>query len=228
MGKALGLPTVLYHNYVDTGETNSFMANIMVPAAGPIMSLIQGIVFFILLRTTKEKSLVSLFYLWLSVMGFINIGGYLFMTPIFAYGDTGKVFNLLGAPLWLQWVIAVSALFALLKIILNFTTDFENQIPAELAGDTYVPGRLANSLILQPILVGIVATALLALPVPSFLSLLYPTTSPFMLFMIYGRLRRKGDSLIGSAHYPTLSWPLIFFTLIAIVISRLLVGGVAL
>jgi hypothetical protein len=229
MGKVFGLTPVLHHNYVSSNsETASHLAQIMVPAAGPVMSLIQGIIFLFFLRTREKKTLLSLFYLWLSVMGFINIGGYLFMTPIFAYGDTGKVFNLLGTPLWLQWVVAVSALIALVKIILNFTPDFENQVPAEVAGDNYVPGRLANLLILQPVLFGSIATTLLALPVPSFLSLLYPTTSPFILFMIYGRLRRKEENLIGSAHYPTLSLPLVFFTLIAIVISRLLVNGVTL
>jgi hypothetical protein len=75
----------------------------------------------------------------------------------------------------------------------NFTADFENQIPAELAGDTYVPGRLANSLILQPVLVGIVATALLALPVPSFLSLLYPTTSPHAVYDLRKTEAKEGE-----------------------------------
>src|SRR5688572_19054885 len=74
MGKLFGLNTVLHHNYVSTDgeETASLIVKIMVPAAGPLMSLIQGLIFLILLRASKQKSLLTLFYLWLSVMGFIN------------------------------------------------------------------------------------------------------------------------------------------------------------
>ena len=231
MGKIFGLTTVLHHNYVSTGgeETSSLFVRVMVPAAGPLMSLLQGIIFLILLRTRKQKSLITLFYLWMSVFGFINVGGYLMMTPLFAYGDTGKVFTLLNSPPWLMWLVALAALIALMMMILNFTTDFEDQIPAILQDETNKSGKVANALIALPVLLGCVATTILAFPVPTFLSLLYPATSPFITFWIYGKLRGRGENLTGRATYPErLSLPLILFVLTAIVITRLLVKGIAL
>ena len=114
-------------------------------------------------------------------------------------------------------------------MIATFVKDFENQVPAKLPDQMDKPGRLANLLILFPVVLGGLVTTTLSFPVPSFLSVLYPATSPFITFMIYGRLRRKRENLIGSATYPErLSIPLIFILLIAIVINRFLVNGIAL
>ena len=94
VAKVAGLHPVLHHNYVSTPdkESASTLVKILIPAAGPLMSLLQGIIFLIVLRRTDQKSLLTLFYLWLSVMGFINFVGYLMLTPVVPYGDTGRVF----------------------------------------------------------------------------------------------------------------------------------------
>jgi len=78
-------------------------------------------------------------------------------------------------------------------------------------------------------MVGCLITTLLSLPVPTVISLVYPATSPFITFMIYGQLRRKKGDLFGKAIYPDkLSAVLIVVTLVAIIASRLLVNGVSL
>lgn len=231
VAKATGLNPVLHHNYVSTSgnESDPLIVKIMTPAAGPLMSLVQAIIFLILLRTSNQKSLLTLFYLWMSVMGFINIGGYLVLTPMVAYGDTGRVFALLNTPEWLKWIIAVVALLGLMKIIVNFTKDFEKQLPSNLADEGYKPGRLANLLIAYPVYMGCVLTTLISLPVPTFISILYPATSPFITFMIYGRLRRKKENLIGEAKYPEkISLALIAIVIFALVMTRFLVKGVTL
>jgi Peptidase M50B-like len=231
VAKTTGLEPVLHHNYVSTSgeESAALVVKIMTPAAGPLASLIQGIIFLILLRANTRKSLITLFYLWMSVMGFITIGGYLMLTPLVDYGDTGRVFTLLNAPLWLKWVVAFLAIVALMRVILNFTKDFENQLPNNLGDESFKPGELANILIARPVLLGIVLTTLISLPAPTFISILYPTTSPFITFMIYGRLRRKKDKLIGNASYPEkVSMMLVAITIVAIGVTRLLVKGVAL
>jgi hypothetical protein len=111
----------------------------------------------------------------------------------------------------------------------NFTKDFEKQLPHSLADESYKPGRLANLLIAFPVSAGCVLTTLISLPVPTFISILYPATSPFITFMIYGRLRRKKENLTGEAYYPEkISLTLIAFVIVALVITRLLVNGVAL
>jgi uncharacterized membrane protein len=231
MAKVCGLNPVLHHNYVSTPEREDAtqLVKILIPAAGPLMSLLQGIIFLFLLRNRNQKSLNTLFFLWMSVMGFINFGGYLMLTPLVPYGDTGKVFTLLNSPQWLKWVVCLLGLAGLMKLILSLAPDFEAHVPANERDQRYVPGKLANLLIAFPVLAGCVVTSLLSLPVPTFISIVYPATSPFITFMIYGELRRKKDQLLGKAVYPdTISIPLAAFTVLAIVISRLLVSGVSL
>ena len=58
------------------------------------------------------------------------------------------------------------------------------------------------ALMAGPILAGAVVTSLLSLPVPTFLSLLHPMTSPFVVFTAYGRLRRSREPLPEGARYP--------------------------
>ncbi|HEX5170697.1 MAG TPA: M50 family metallopeptidase [Cyclobacteriaceae bacterium] len=229
--KLTGLHPILHHNYVSTSgeDSASLFVKVLTPAAGPLMSLLQGILFLLLLRTSPRKSLTTLFYLWMSVMGFINIGGYLMLTPLVDYGDTGRVFTLFGSPQWLKWIIAFAGLFGLIKLVLQFTRDFENQIPAAFLHQSFKPGRLANLLIAYPVLIGIPLTTLISLPAPTFISILYPTTSPFIIFMVYGRLRRKKEHLVGHADYPeNISIILAVFTIGIFVITRLLVKGIPL
>jgi hypothetical protein len=165
----------------------------------------------------------------MSVMGFINFGGYLMLTPLIPYGDTGRVFAMLDSPMWLQWLVALTALAGSMWVIRNFTNDFEHQIPEALNDHPYAPGQLPNLLVAYPTYIGVVITTLLSLPAPTFASILYPATSPFIVFMIYGQLRRKEESLVGRASYPeNISVILIAITTIFIVITRLLVKGVEL
>ncbi len=231
MAKACGLHPVLHHNYVSTSgqEDSTHVVKILIPAAGPLMSLLQGIIFLFLLRRRNHKSLTTLFFLWMSVMGFINFGGYLMLTPLVPYGDTGKVFALLNSPQWLKWVVSLLGLGGLMKLILSLAPDFEAQVPADRTDQNYIPGKFANLLIALPVIAGCAVTSLLSLPVPTFISIIYPAASPFITFMIYGQLRRKRESLVGRAVYPdTISIPLVAFAVLAIVISRLLVSGVTL
>ena len=231
VAKILGLHPVLHHNYVSSTGGDQLPVNlrILTPAAGPMASLIQAIVFLWLLRTTQRKSLLTLFYLWMSVMGFINIGGYLMLTPLIPYGDTGRVFAMLDSPMWLQWLVALASLAGSIWVIRNFTNDFEHQIPEVLRDQPYKPGQLPNLLIAYPTFIGVAITTLLSLPVPTFVSILYPATSPFIVFIVYGQLRRKKQNLVGRAGYPEkISIILIALTTIFIVITRLLVQGVEL
>lgn len=231
MAKATGLHPVLHHNYVSTPgqEASTLLVKVLIPAAGPLLSLIQGIIFLILLRIARQKSLTTLFYLWMSVMGFINFGGYLMLTPLVPYGDTGKVFSLLNAPQWLKWSAALAALAGLIRVVSGLTPDFERQVPEGVKEQDYVPGKFANLLVAFPVAIGCIITSLLSLPVPTPISIIYPATSPFIVFMVYGGLRRKKGDLAGNAQYPgSISVALIILMLAAVVISRLLVNGLAL
>jgi len=227
--KLFGLQAELHHNYVSSSgeESSGFMAKVMVPASGPLISLLQGIIFLLLAQHRNEKSLLTLFYLWMSIIGFITALGYVAMTPLFAYGDTGKVFTLLGTPDWLKWIIGAGGIVAFIIILRGMAGDFARQFPKEYTDEKKSRRKILNFMITFPVLMGVVLSTFISLPVPTFLSLLYPLSSPFATFMIYGKLRRSESKLEGMGQYPNkISLQLVIFTLILVIITRLLVPGV--
>lgn len=227
--RAFGLHPVLHHNYVSTPDTESFASSVAIPASGPLVSLLQGLLCLALCRRIEPKSVVTLALLWLGVFGLLTFFGYLMMGPLFAYGDTGKVFALLGLPVWVQWLIAVAGLVAVMWILRGTAADFERQTLTPSAGEGRARAKTANLLIAFPLLAAVLVDTLLSLPVPTFLSLLYPLTSPFAVFFAYGKLRRRTAELPPGARYPDgLSWGLLATVAVLVVVTRLLVPGLEL
>ncbi len=228
--RAFGLHPALHHNYVSSEEDpmGGAAPRLWVPAAGPLASLVLGLgCLWWVRRRQAPGSMTSLTALWLGLMGHIAFFGYLMMGPLFAYGDSGKVYAVLGVPAWLAWALAVLGLAVLILIVRRTSPAFERQVPAALAAEARGPS--ANALIAYPLVAGAVLTALLSLPAPSALSLIHPLTSPFAVFLAYGRFRRSRTALRGDARYPAglgPGWLLLLAALIAS--SRALVGGLRL
>jgi hypothetical protein len=231
-GRAYGLHPVLHHNYVQTpddADERLAGARLWVPAAGPLVSLLQGVLCLAWLRTRKRRSAFSLTILWLGLHGLIGFFGYLMMGPLFRYGDTGKVYAELGVPGAVPWLLAVAGLVALVVVARSTAAEFARHVMPAPPGVERPRGRVGNALIAWPILAGAVVTSLLSLPVPSFLSLLHPMTSPFVVFTAYGRLRREKEPLPEGASYPE-GVPVASLVALAIVVGlfRWLVPGLRL
>lgn len=227
--RAFGTDPVLHHNYVAHAETESSSAAIAIPASGPLISLLQGIVLLALSRRRKTKSLYTLTGLWLGLQGYITFLGYVMIGPLVPYGDTGKVFALLGVPGWLQWILAAGALVLAFRIVRGTAVDFERHAVATTGDLRHARARVANQLIAFPVFAGVVLTTLLSLPSPTPISLIHPLTSPFVVFLAYGRIRRSTDELPpGAAYREGVSWPLVGVLALLVVVSRLLVPGVRL
>lgn len=87
-----GLEPELHHNFVFYDDAIvSPTAQAIIAAAGPVVSLILGIVFLFVSKRKKTKGLFSLLTLWMGLQGLLSFFGYLFIAPFFSYGDTGKV-----------------------------------------------------------------------------------------------------------------------------------------
>ncbi len=229
--RALGRHPVLHHNYVATPDEPppSPGARLWVPASGPLASLVLGVACLLWVRSRRTATLVSLTMLWLALKAFIGFFGYLMMGPLFAYGDTGRVYAEVGLPGPVSWLLALGGLAALIALVRGATRDFERHVPPAPTGEERSRRQLANAMIAWPIFAGVVVTTLLSLPAPAFLSLLHPMTSPFVLFIAYGRFRRNRDPLPDGAVYPpALSVPLVAVTAVLVGVSRLLVGGLSL
>lgn len=220
----------LYHNYVAHDMSSlDITSRIMIAAAGPIMSLLVGILFQFICSRVERRNSLFLFLLYMSAFGYINFGGYLLISPIFTGGDTGFIFQQLGFPLWLSILFAfggVVFLFYSMKMLSHF---FVEMASVDILNEGAQRKQFIDALIQYPIYLGIAATVLLNLPAPVFLSLLYPICSPFTLFWGYGYLT-NGEYDVAKANQAFDQWTkiqpgMVAFFIISILVNRLLVFG---
>ena len=227
---SLGLDATLYHNYVVSGEKSDFLSSILVPAGGPVISLISGILFLYTFNKISNP-FISLLVFWLGIKGVISFLGYLMIAPFVAVGDTGKIFSLIEMPMVWQLAIMVVSLLVAVLFLLKLHRGYEVFIHEDLQPiDKHKKGKWANALIMYPIFIGIVVTTLLAFPIPHIVSILPATTMPFMLFMTYGKIITSKNQLPanGSKNFNSLSYWLILISLVAVILNRVLVFGLML
>jgi len=224
--RVLGESAVIYHNYVQVQAQNlSLQIKVIAALAGPVISLVQGIIFALIVIKRRKNNAGDLMILWLSLLGFINFFGYLMLTPLSTDGDTGKVAELLHMPYFLRITIALIGIAILIIVILRIGKYFSAFIPQ---GKEIVERRkYINSLIIFPIVAGSLINVLLALPVPVFLSIIYPATSSYVILSAYGVILKAGvtpasASLIESK----ISLHLVLLLLFGILLNRLFTPGI--
>jgi hypothetical protein len=96
-GLAQGLVPTLTPFAVDFAPEGTVAQQVVHAAAGPVFSLVLGLVLMLVSRSWG-RGVVRLFFLWLSFMAVMNFVGYLFIAPFASVGDTGQILHLLGAP----------------------------------------------------------------------------------------------------------------------------------
>lgn len=220
-----GAHPVLYHNYVQTSDQQLSMGIRIISAlAGPVISLLQGIVLGVVGTRRPGNKAGDLLWLWLSLLGFVNFFGYLMLTPLSTTGDTGKVAELLQIPYLFRIFIAVAGVAILIVIVVKMGKRFANFIPGE--NEVVARKKYVNSILFYPILAGSAINVILAFPIPVLLSVIYPATSSFVLMSTYGVILRSREntntvSVIGK----NISRFLVVLTVVAIIINRLLTFG---
>lgn len=217
----------LHHNYVNYDETTlSINQRISIAAAGPIISLLIGIIFHLIVSKYKTPNLLRLFFLFFSIQGYIGFFGYLMIAPIFKYGDTGFICHALNFPIYLTIGIAISGLVILALIIKKIGSEFILFLTKEEYDKDIDRKIFFNSIIQYPLYLGIIITTILNLPVPTLASLIAPIFSPFSIMWCFGELMRKKypyqnkTSEISSIDKISKLWILIF--VIVVIINRLL------
>ena len=188
----------MYHNYVQvTDQTLSNQIRIIAALAGPVISLIQGIVLFIWLKEKMKNNDYNLLGLWLCLFGFINFFGYLMLTPLSTEGDTGKVAQLLSIPFVYKTLISVFGLAAVIFVVQKTGRWFARFIPDNT--EISIRRKYINMLVLFPILTGSVINSVLAFPLPSILSIIYPATSSYVILSSYGRILKTRYGTSGPS-----------------------------
>lgn len=174
--------SVMHHNYVEHLSIENLNTNqkILIALAGPIISLIQGILSGLVYYRLRKKSrkMLHLFLLWFSVLGFFNFLGYAMTGFLFKNGDIGKVYTLSSTPFWIQ--IAFALLSALLLVLIAY------KMTVPYLQFSYKKVWIENGksrknfsfhILFLPWVIGSLIVTILYLPIIALVSIIYPIMS---------------------------------------------------
>lgn len=228
MALALGDHPILYNTSVQTTSPRlSNAAHVLIAAAGPVLSLVQGLGLLPLVRRSRGTGAGSLFWLYMSVFGLINFFGYLMIAPLVAGGDTGQIVARLHVPVAAQWVVATGGLLCLSLLIGSTAPLFLRHLPTEVQAAPAARTNGMRALLLWPWLVGSVVLVLLALPAPQLVIVANMFMSPMVLSRAYRRaLASPAVATSATGQWPA-PWVLALVVLAGAVGFRLLGQGVA-
>ena len=231
MALALGGQPVLYNSSVRNLDSLSNSKQVLVALAGPVFSLLQGLVVLVFARKSRATGPVALFALFFGAFGVINFLGYLMITPFVPYGDLGQVAAIWRLPMPLVIGAAVAAGITLTISIRRLAPLFMRFVPAEVAtpATRADKGRMLRALIAWPWLIGSVLITLLSWPLPTFASFLVAPMSSMVLGTAWGAAMRQPE-LPGSPAPAILrwSWGAVVLLVLMAVVFRSLQNGVSL
>jgi len=220
-----GANPVMFHNAVQTTELNLGVAEHVVAAmAGPMISLLQGLLFGFIVLRRRGNAAGDLLFLWLALLGFINFCGYLVLTPLSTAGDTGKAADLLHAPFSARIIIAVFGIILMFYAIFKLGKRFSDFFPA--GGAVSERSNYVYHIMFYPILIGSVVNTLFSLPAPVALSIIYPATSSFAIMSAFRVILKTPGKSLGPVEIgEKISTQLVVITISGIVVNRLLTLG---
>jgi hypothetical protein len=221
----------IHHNYTSNIDKGLPLISILfIKGAGPLVSLVTGIVFHVACSEQKSRNLGFLFKLYMASFGYIGFFGYLMIAPIFTGGDTGYICSALHFPAGLTMGIAVSGAFVLYLLVRNLMKYFVGMGSKEILQKKETRILFLHALLLLPVLFGIPFTTLLNLPVIALISLIAPVCSPFTLLWDYGNALQKdfnsNSSDIDFDKLNKFNFVLIVLLIITIIYNRILAGGI--
>ena len=230
VSKLLGGQPILYNTSVNNLNEHLPVGHMVAIAlAGPLVSLVQGLLFLAWAWHQRGAGDAALWRLYLGVFGIINFLGYLLIGPLVPYGDIGQVEALWHWPTWATVGLAVGAGVGVQFAVARTGPLFLDQGPG-LARPAR--GRLMQALVVLPWLLGSGLITVLSWPLPTPISLLYPILSSMVLGTAWGRAMRQPYPLNETAAPVLLSglhlgWGLVALAAVGTVV-RLLAPGVAL
>ncbi|MGI8608316.1 MAG: hypothetical protein ACR2MY_03665 [Candidatus Dormibacteria bacterium] len=80
-------------------------AKVFIALAGPLWSLVSGVVVLALPQVPASRAFWRLAVLWFGLLSVQEFSGYLFVGLFTNVGDIGSTYKLLGSPIWLKRVV---------------------------------------------------------------------------------------------------------------------------
>jgi hypothetical protein len=179
-GAIHGSSPVLHHNYVAhfAKEPLSSIQSTTIAMAGPVVSLLQGLIAGFAFLKSQQRDIKNLLLLWLCILGFNNFLGYLMTGPLFQNGDVGRAYQLLNTPLWFQLAAALASSLLLLLLAYKLTAPFLNfSFQPSWVESAASKKNFSFHILILPWLVGSGVVTILYLPIVAIVSIIYPIMS---------------------------------------------------
>lgn len=192
-GMAYESGPVLHHNFVEhlSPDKLTVMQNVIIALAGPVISLVQGILAGVAYLKSKTHNLATLFLLWFAVLGLNNFLGYLMTGFLFQHGDIGKVFMLLHIHLSIQVVAALLAALVLLFMAYKLTTPFlKFSYKSQWVDSERSRVNFSLHIIILPWIIGSAIVTVAYLPVQAVVSIIYPAMSGMVFIFPWQNARQ--------------------------------------
>lgn len=229
MALALGDHPVLYNTSVRT--TSAHLTNfdhVLIAAAGPLLSLVQGLALLGWLHRHRPQGTGGLFRLYLGLFGLLNFLGYLLVAPFVAGGDTGQIVVRLHLPAAAVWVVATLALVVLVWAVGRTGPLLLGLLPTAEQARPELRTAGLRALLLWPWLLGSGVLVLLALPAPHPAVVANMFMSTMVLRSAYRMAQQAPVQPTEALELPRPQWLLLAGLVLAAIGFRLLALGVAL
>ncbi|AMR26965.1 hypothetical protein A0257_07490 [Hymenobacter psoromatis] len=213
-----GLGPTLHHNYVNSVLDGTPRQQMLVAAAGPVFSLLLGVLAAGVAVWLPRPSLTKLFLLWLGMDSILGFLGYLLIAPIAKEGDTGLVFAYFGVPLYAAIALAAVVFVGCQRLYSWFATQFVYYKNAPV----FDRAATQKQLFLYPIFSVIVLLTQLSFPIITWVSLLPTIFLPMTYFSTWGAYRRLALT-DAPMIIDRVSVPLVVLTVAMVALFRYLV-----
>jgi len=201
---------VLHHNYVEhlASDALTMTQQLLVALAGPLISLVQGMVAGMMFLRSSQDNLRALFLLWFAILGLSNFLGYFMTGFVFQEGDIGRIFQLMELPMGVQITLATTAAAALLFLAYKLTASFLRfSYKEEWVADERSRVNFSFRMIILPWVVGSGIVTLAYLPVQAIVSIIYPVMSGFVFIFPWQNARRvSAVPLSATSRNGRVSW----------------------
>lgn len=128
---ALGYPPTIgqfVENSAVEGSTSG--AHAVIAAAGPVGSLVVGLLFCALYRRpSRRHSFGGMLMMWMAMTGIVSAVGYVVVMPFLTIGDTAVVADTFGIPVVARYAIAAGSMVALYFACRPLTTMWLDTLP---------------------------------------------------------------------------------------------------
>ncbi len=185
----------------------------LIATAGPVLSLLLGIIFLWIYKYQKGQGFGRYLTLWLGLFSTASFFGYLMTAPFLASGDIAVVLRVMHLGVvfrWLSFIIGSAGIILVSRLALPRLVQLTNA-DAPLRGQTIALASLSW-------IVGSIIVLIAILPTPPLMAPLIGLFVPFINFLASRRDPKQSYGVPGAS--PTLSYLGIGLLIVLVILEQ--------